>query len=454
MTNIKYNPNAELRIISTLLMLGDYKSIHSKKAMLQLTEDCFYNQYLRDFFVLIKEQYDKGLPFDELMILDLTNKWSENHHKVFDKIINHEIKSLANFDSYIESIVLAKQLRLQLNIANIMINECNGAVNNQDASDALQNGLKEITSIALNKSKQGKMLSEIGELYFDGHYDLDKIKTNIPFLDQKLEGGIQNRCLVTICGDTGVGKTYFALYLMQKLGNDNPDRQSLYFNLEMAEQHNWKRLIGIVGGKPFDELSQQERIDAHIQLIQHPITIYEESHSDIDELITIARIKALEKPLSVIVVDYIGLVTCKKDYHRHDLEQVSIAKRLASLAIELNCIVIATSQTNRNPQNRSKDDRCPYMSDAADSSGNYKSAEIWIGIDRPELYNDNQLFKNKFIAKLRKNRNGLLFDMAWDFNIGTFGEIDCNKFFRDLNNQLDLIPKRNRFKSDREVLDE
>ena len=33
----------------------------------------------------------------------------------------------------------------------------------------------------------------------------------------------------------------------------------------------------------------------------------------------------------------------------------------------------------------------------SDSSGNYKSAEIWIGIDRPELYNDDPAFKNKFI---------------------------------------------------------
>ena len=259
--------------------------------------------------------------------------------------------------------------------------------------------------------------------------------------------------MITICGDTGVGKTYFALYLMHKLGNNNPNKHSLYFNLEMAEQHNWKRLIGNLTGKTFEDLSQQEQISAHIQLIQHPITIYEENYSDIDEIITIARIKALEKPLSVIVVDYIGLVTCKTNYHRHDLEQISIAKRLASLAIELNCIVIATSQTNRNPQNRSKDDRCPYMSDAADSSGNYKSAEIWIGIDRPELYNDNPITRNKFIAKLRKNRNGLLFDAVWDFNTGTFAEIDNKKFFRELELQLDNKPKKNIFVSDREWLD-
>src|ERR1700690_1300061 len=230
MTNIKHNANAELRIISTLIMLGDYKSIDAKKAMLQLTEDCFYNQYLRDLFVLIKGQYDKGFPFDAAMILDLSKSWSESHHKVLDRIIFNEIKSLANFESYIDTVIMAKQLRAQLNIAGIMINECNTAINNHDALESLQVGLKEITSIALNKSKQGRMLTEIGELYFDGYYELEKIPTNIKFFDEYLQGGIQNSCLVTICGDTGVGKTYFALYIMQKLGNNNPDKQSLYFN--------------------------------------------------------------------------------------------------------------------------------------------------------------------------------------------------------------------------------
>ena len=454
MANVKYSPNAELRIIKSLLMLGDFKSIHARKAMLQLDEDCFYNRYLRDFFSLIKHQYDNSKPFDEYTLLDLIRTLSEAHHQAMDKIVFKEPASLANLEAYIDEVVIAKQLRQQIKAASLMLDNCKNTNNNHESAQALQDGLKEITAISLNKSKDGRTLEEIGERYFAGEYEQEKIPTNISFIDDANKGGIQNNCLITICGDTGVGKTYFALYLMQKIGNCSPDKHSLYFNLEMSEQYNWMRSVGIKYGKPFDSMTDDEKRIAHGEIIKHKVTIYEEKYSDIDEIITLARVKALEKPLSVIVVDYITLVTCKSDYHRNDLEQVSIAKRLASLAIELKCIVIATSQTNRNPQNRSKDDRCPYMSDAADSSGNYKSAEIWIGIDRPELYNDNPVFTNKFIAKVRKNRNGLLFNAVWDFNVGTFAEINQRKFFHDMEMQAgsNEKPKPNIFTTDREYI--
>ena len=451
----KSNPNAEMRVLTCLLMIGNCDSIHVKKAMLQLDELCFYNIYLRDLFNLIKKQYDSRLIFDTPMILDLTRSYSDKHHQWLDRIMFNDTHSLANFEAYIDELILVKILREQMKTAQRMLGTCKVTANNHESAHILQQGIRDLTSIGLNKTKEGRTLDEIGERYFSGQYDNEKITTHIPEIDEQNDGGIQNSCLITVCGDTGVGKTYFALNLMYKIGNYNSDKQSLYFNLEMSEQFNWERIIAIQASKPFIDLTLEEKIQAHRRVKQHPITIYEEKYSDIDEIMTIARVKALEKPLSVVVIDYITLVTCKNDYHRNDLEQVSIAKRLASLAIELKCIVIATSQTNRNPQSRSKDDRCPYMSDAADSSGNYKSAEIWIGIDRPELYNENPVFENKFIAKVRKNRNGRLFNMVWDFNVGTFGSINQKNFFYQVEMQSGFHEqkKKNIFESFTERLD-
>lgn len=434
MTKIKVSPNAELRVIAILVMHGNYNSVPVKKAMLQLSDDCFLSNNNKKLFQIIKKQYDALNPFDMVKMMDLMLFQHQEVSEQFHNAIMQECHSTANFQAYIDELIHASQLRKQIHVGKVMLANCINAGSYQDSTDALNDGLKQIAEIQLNKSKEGSTLAEIGERYFDGHYQFETIPTNINFVDASLKGGIKNSCLLTICGDTGTGKTYFALYLMYKIGNCNPNKQSLYFNLEMAEQHNWERLIGIAAQKPFNLLSNQEKIATHSKLVQHPITIYEEKHNDIDDIITIARVKAMQMPLSVIVVDYISLVETKSSFGRSDLEQISVAKRLASLAIELNCIVIATSQTNRNPSNRNIDDRCPYMSDASDSSGNYKSAEIWLGIDRPELYNDNPFYKNKFIAKVRKNRNGLLFDTAWNFNAGTFEEIDSKHFFRLIAN--------------------
>lgn len=443
MAIVKCNPNAELRVITSLLMLGDYKSIQAKKAMIRLDDDCFYNEYNRDFFIIIKKRYGEQLPFDDIIFMDLIKPLSKDHYNHYMNTIYGSMRSTANFEAYIDELVISRRLRKQIAYASNMLANCRAARTNQESEEFLQQGIGEIVGATLNNQKTGSTLAEIGERYFDGSYDGEIIKTNVDEFDLALGGGLQNSAMITVCGDTGVGKTYFALYLMHKISNFTTEKQSLYFNLEMKENKTWERLVGIVGKKPFFTMSTQERIKAHTKANIHPTTIYEEKNSDIDDIIAICRVKAMEKPISVIVVDYITLVTCKNDYHRNDLEQTSIAKRLASLAIELQCIVIATSQTNRNPEKRPIDDRCPYKTDASDSSGNYKSAELWIGIDRPELYNDDPYFKNKFIAKARKNRNGSLFSLVWDFNAGTFGERnDSKEFFRQIITQSNVAAAR------------
>src|SRR5690606_33030387 len=87
--------------------------------------------------------------------------------------------------------------------------------------------------------------------------------------------------------------------------------------------------------------------------------VFDHARIDIDYIETIAHLQAMEKPLSVIVVDYLGLVTTRNKHEREDLKISDITQRLAALAMNLNCIVIGLSQVNRDSSKRQKDDRCP-----------------------------------------------------------------------------------------------
>jgi hypothetical protein len=53
-----------------------------------------------------------------------------------------------------------------------------------------------------------------------------------------------------------------------------------------------------------------------------------------------------------------------------------------------------------------------------------RSASLWIGLDRPETYNESTDSKNLFIAKCRKSRYGSNFEAYFDFNDGRFKERD------------------------------
>jgi replicative DNA helicase len=127
-------------------------------------------------------------------------------------------------------------------------------------------------------------------------------------------------------------------------------------------------------------------------------------------------------------VDYLGLVQNKGNFERNDLKQSDITSKLAQLAIELNCIVIALSQINRGASNRGAEDRCPWPHDAADSSGGHRSSSLWLGVDRPELYQDDPCYRNQFVVKCRKNRFGNTFDLIFAFNEGTFAEVQSGWF--------------------------
>ena len=242
------------------------------------------------------------------------------------------------------------------------------------------------------------------------------------------------KSLVIVAAGASVGKTGFSIFLMDCIARVQPDSESLFFSIEMEYKHIWMRHVGICAGKPFDKLSYDERMGAVTKSIQVPMKIYDTAMchavADIDFILTTARLRAMEKPISVIVVDYLTLVETKMHFERNDLKQSYITGKLAQLAIELNCTVIALSQINRGAANRGIEDRCPWPHDAADSSGGHRSASLWFGVDRPELYQDDPSYQNQFVVKCRKNRFGDIFEMVYGFNGGAFGKYSPSPYYR------------------------
>ena len=128
----------------------------------------------------------------------------------------------------------------------------------------------------------------------------------------------------------------------------------------------------------------------------------------------VSRYENSKKPLALIVVDYIGLLELSDNQEQHYLRHVMINSRLAELAIELNCVVIATTQINRNASHRA--DKRPLISDGADSMGGQRSSSYWFGLYRPEVGDPDTSMKNIFNVRCLKNREGLLFDVNFLWN--------------------------------------
>lgn len=431
----KHSLETEHEVLETLMHFEDHTNLRAQKAMLKLNADCFYNPDNAAIFRLIRDLFTKKEPFHFVAVLCLVHGNNALHDRMAWLMDNYRTMhaSDANFEHYVTRLITLTKLRKQLMLADRMIKNVNECRSPEESQEILTSALTEISVLSYRESKHGISCEEIADAFYAGELGDDmKIPTTCQQLNDALAGGIMPKSLIIVAAGASVGKTSFAIYLMDCIARSQIGSESLFFSIEMEYKHIWMRHVGICAKKPFDTLNKDERLNAVANVLEISTTIYDtsmsQSVSDIDYILTTARLRAMDKPISVIVVDYLGLVQNKGNFERHDLKQSDITSKLAQLAIELNCTVIALSQINRANSARGIDDRCPWPSDAADSSGGHRSASLWLGVDRPELYQDDPCYKNQFVVKCRKNRFGDTFDMTLAFNNGTFEEVPDGYF--------------------------
>jgi len=107
--------------------------------------------------------------------------------------------------------------------------------------------------------------------------------------------------------------------------------------------------------------------------------------------------------LKLIVIDYLQLMSSGKRVENRQQEVSEFSRSLKLLAKELNVPVIALSQLNRGPEQRS--DKKPQLSDLRESGSLEQDADIVILLHR-ERYADGGDTNNDAELIVAKHRNG------------------------------------------------
>jgi replicative DNA helicase len=211
----------------------------------------------------------------------------------------------------------------------------------------------------------------------DLHKDKQKIR-GIPSGYRDLDAmlaGFQRSDLVILAARPSMGKTAFVLNIAHKVavGAQEP---VLLFSLEMSKEQLVDRLLSMESGVDAWALRTGNLTDADFEKIGHamgtlseaPIFIDDSPGITVSDLRTKARREAHRRPLGLIIVDYLQLMSGGGRYasEGNRVQEISeISRGLKGVARELNVPVIALSQLSRSVESRNP--QIPQLADLRES---------------------------------------------------------------------------------------
>ncbi len=293
----------ESRVLSTLIFIGDPKDIRAQEAMLQLSVELFKHNHTRGLFLFIQKQLRANLIFDSTRLLD------SELGEVYDFFLRiAEISCSTNMlESDIKLLLdLRRKALIEKHLDNIVYSFKQESIPDKACSIAVE-GCMDISKIGIiNFDHVYTAEMCIENLYSDNKKSNKIIPTGIETIDSLNGGGFKENCLITIAGRSGMGKTGFAVHLAHKLASNHPNKHVLFYSLEMAFDDIFEKRMTAIIGKQLDSVKDEiEKFNAVAKAAEIPFTIDTKPMASISYIETTAKITAIRKPISVIVVDYI-----------------------------------------------------------------------------------------------------------------------------------------------------
>lgn len=224
----------------------------------------------------------------------------------------------------------------------------------------------------------------------------------------RLTHGFHGGEFIVLAARPGVGKTALSLNIAYKAAlNGYP---VAYFSLEMPSDTLFKRLASAESCVPFESLLTGYGLNAKNARLRLKeacdrlgnIQFYVDDTSGINLLDLSAKVKALYNKvpnLSLIVVDYIGLVTTnmktKSDSRQQEVQLVS--QTLKRLALELKVPIIGVAQLNRKVDDRPGGE--PQLSDLRESGSIEQDADLVLLLHEPKVDVDSNNGKRNLFEK-------------------------------------------------------
>jgi replicative DNA helicase len=187
---------------------------------------------------------------------------------------------------------------------------------------------------------------------------------------------------------------------------------SAIFSLEMSKVEIVTRLLSAEARVPMHVLRSGQLSDDDWtklarrmgEISEAPIFVDDTPNMNLMEIRAKARRLKQRNDLRLIIVDYLQLMTSPKRVESRQQEVADLSRGLKLLAKEVECPVIAVSQLNRGPEQRT--DKRPQLSDLRESGSIEQDADVVILLHRDDYYDKESPRAGEADFIVAKHRNG------------------------------------------------
>jgi replicative DNA helicase len=223
--------------------------------------------------------------------------------------------------------------------------------------------------------------------------------------------GLHPGQMIIIAARPGIGKSTLGLDFARSCSVRH-GLTSAIFSLEMSRTEIVMRLLSAEAGIPLADMRTGKMNDDKwaklarkmSEVSEAPLFVDDSPNMTMMEIRAKARRLRQRHELRLLVVDYLQLMTSGKRVESRQQEVSEFSRQLKLLAKELEVPVVAISQLNRGPEQRT--DKRPMLGDLRESGSLEQDADMVLLIHRPDAFERDDPRAGEADLIIAKHRNG------------------------------------------------
>ena len=226
-----------------------------------------------------------------------------------------------------------------------------------------------------------------------------------------LTNGLHGGQMIVLAARPGAGKSTMALDICRS-ASIRHGVTSAVFSLEMSRHEITMRLLSAEARVALHKMRSGTLGDQDWNALARTMTSVSEAPLFIDDSPNLSMMEIRAKcrrlkqrhELRLVVIDYLQLMTSGRKVESRQQEVSEFSRSLKLLAKELDVPVIAVSQLNRGPEQRT--DKKPQLSDLRESGSIEQDADIVVLLHREDMYERESPRAGEADFIVAKHRNG------------------------------------------------